>query len=261
MGFVHLWQISNIKTLEGQSIFSFSPAAGKIVGTLWLMTCTLLLIAGINHLLDNDWWWMVALAAVTISQLLIILYWPAARVGTIANVIILLVAIPAFGYWRFSNKIDSEIKDLYTNVSSKTNGRALKEENIWHLPAVVQNWLRKSGAMNREAVYAVRLKQKGLMRTKPQDKKWSEAFAEQYFRIDEPAFIWRVKMNMIPWHLFTEEINGLEGKGRWILSCYHLSVWLINRMKRLTRDRYKGGYQRSAGFHRQRFILTYNGKK
>jgi hypothetical protein len=36
------------------------------------------------------------------------------------------------------------------------------------------------------------------MRLKPESNNWVEASAEQYFRWDKPAFIWKVKMNMMP---------------------------------------------------------------
>lgn len=66
------------------------------------------------------------------------------------------------------------------------------------LPLPVRSWLQNSGMVGREKIHFVRLKQQGFMRTKPGQQKWMRIEAEQYFTIDRPAFIWKVRMNMAP---------------------------------------------------------------
>jgi hypothetical protein len=33
---------------------------------------------------------------------------------------------------------------------------------------------------------------------KPEQETWNDATAEQYFAVQNPAFVWKVKMNMPP---------------------------------------------------------------
>jgi len=65
------------------------------------------------------------------------------------------------------------------------------------LPTPVKRWLNYSGINGREQIATVCLKQKGLMKLKPDQKKWIKSSAKQYFTITQPSFIWRVKTSMM----------------------------------------------------------------
>jgi hypothetical protein len=82
------------------------------------------------------------------------------------------------------------------------------------LPEPVQLWLAASGIVGKKKTFAVRLKQKGLMRTKPEQDKWVEATAEQYVTINRPAYIWKVKMNILPLMPVTGRDKWINGKGQ-----------------------------------------------
>ena len=51
------------------------------------------------------------------------------------------------------------------------------------------------------------------MKMKPEQEKWYYATAEQYFTIQNPAFVWKVKMNMPPFIKITGRDKFVDGKG------------------------------------------------
>ena len=54
------------------------------------------------------------------------------------------------------------------------------------LPGNVRQWLEHCGVIGKEQIHFVRLRQNGLLRTKPGNK-WMPFTATQYSRVDEPA--------------------------------------------------------------------------
>ncbi|WP_372649818.1 DUF6544 family protein [Draconibacterium sp.] len=66
------------------------------------------------------------------------------------------------------------------------------------LPEPIKRWLEVSGVVGKEIIYTVWLKQKAKMKMKPGQEKWNDATAEQYFTIQNPAFVRKVKMNLSP---------------------------------------------------------------
>ncbi|MBW7913627.1 MAG: hypothetical protein H3C54_08025, partial [Taibaiella sp.] len=77
-------------------------------------------------------------------------------------------------------------------------------------------WLRSSGVAGKPLPYNLRLKQTGKMRTAP-SQAWMKVEAEQYFNIEEPAFVWQVhtRMKGMP-------VNGrdkyVDGKGSMLIT-------------------------------------------
>ncbi len=90
------------------------------------------------------------------------------------------------------------------------------------LPYPVQLWLTNCGTVGKEKIYAVWLKQKGFMRTKPEQHKWIEANAEQYFTVNKPAFIWKVNMDIMPMLPVTGRDKFVDGKGQMKIKLFSL---------------------------------------
>jgi len=203
LGFLKAFQLAEINQLT-QSI-------SKPIGILWLIALILFLIAAIQFISNHDLWWITALAAVILSQVLIILFWQDAKFGTIPNIVILLVVVVAFADWSFNRDVKNEIAEMLAQNSTDKK-EILTEEKINNLPPIIQKWLRNSGAVGKEMIHTVRLKQKGQMKMKPEQEKWYEANAVQYFTADNPAFIWKVKVDMMPLVFLLVVINSLMAK-------------------------------------------------
>ena len=234
MGFLKAFQLAEINQLT-QNI-------SKPMGRLWLIALILFLAAAIQFISNHDLWWITALAAVILSQVLIILFWQDAKFGTIPNIIILFVAIIAFADWSFNRSVDLEISEMLSAAVDKKE--ILTEDNITYLPPIVQKWLKNSGAVGKEIIHTVRLKQKGQMKMKPDQEKWYEANAVQYFTVDNPAFIWKVKVDMMPLVYFTGRDMFKDGKGSMIIKILSL-INVVNdsdneKLNQGTMQRYLG---------------------
>ena len=213
LGFLKAFQLAEINQLT-QNI-------SKPMGILWLIALILFLTAAIQFISNHDLWWITALAAVILSQVLIILFWQDAKFGTIPNIVILLAAIIAFADWSFNRDVKNEITEMLAQ-NSIDKKEILTEEKINHLPPIIQKWLKNSGAVGKEMIHTVRLKQKGQMKMKPEQEKWYEANAEQYFTVDDPAFIWKVKVDMMPLVFFTGRDKFSDGKGNMLIKVLSL---------------------------------------
>jgi hypothetical protein len=191
-GIIHL--LGFVKAFDLAEMSQLTQDISKFTGVLWLINTFLFLGTVVLFLSKKEWWWTLGLFAVVLSQILIMTQWQDAKFGTIANLIILIPVIIGFACWNFNAQVNSETKELLSE--NKIESKIITEEMIKDLPLPVQRWLKYSEVIGKEQVHTVYLKQKGLMKLKPDQKEWIESEAEQYFTIDKPAFIWRVKTSM-----------------------------------------------------------------
>ncbi|TGV04357.1 DUF6920 family protein [Flavivirga rizhaonensis] len=164
----------------------------KPIGTLWLIAFVMFVVTA-SQFFTNKKWFYIAFIAVCISQILIIMVWKDAKYGTIANTIILLVNISAFENFRFNKMVQKESATLFDKIEINT-ASVILEKDIQHLPEIVQKWMKNSGVIDKNNIASVRLKQKGLLKIKPNGK-WMPFRAKQYFNLNTPAFIWSAKIN------------------------------------------------------------------
>lgn len=158
MGFAKAYGYGNITQLTKE--------VSKPAGAFWFLTAFLFIIATILFLLKKEWWPIIGIIAAVLSQILIITAWKDAKFGTIANIIVLLVAIPAYGNFRFQKMATKEVNELLPIMTTRDK-TIITKEMINGLPSLVQKWLTQSGIIDKEKIYFVRLKQKGEIRTKP----------------------------------------------------------------------------------------------
>ena len=107
-GAIHL--LGFIKAFKLAEVEQLTMNISKISGGFWLLAFILFIIAGISYLAELDWWYFIAILAVVISTILIISVWSDAKFGTIANLIILLVAIVGYGTSTFRSKYENDVK-------------------------------------------------------------------------------------------------------------------------------------------------------
>jgi len=100
----------------------------------------------------------------------------------------------AVASWRFQRRIDDESRALLAGARVSA-GRLLQSSDLAPLPPPVRRWLEVSGAVGKPIADTVRLTQRGEMRTAP-DKPWMPVSAQQYFSVDPPGFVWRVRASM-----------------------------------------------------------------
>ncbi|HZJ35314.1 MAG TPA: DUF6544 family protein [Gillisia sp.] len=193
-GIIHI--LGFVKSYHLAEVPQLSFEIPKSLGNLWLFCFILFLAVFILMIFNKPWWPFFAIAAVMLSQTLIVIYWQDAKFGTILNIIILLVSIPALGKFQFDKMVQKEEKELLSNIPEKNDGK-INKDDLAHLPEIVQKWIENSGVVGKQKIVSVRLKQKGEMKTKP-DGTWMQFTAEQYFNVENPAFIWVTEVTALP---------------------------------------------------------------
>jgi hypothetical protein len=186
----------------------------------WLAACLLLVAAGGLLLARIGAGWPVLAAGVVVSQILIVGDWTEARFGTIANLILALAVIMAWADARVQRATGDAVEALLAGVSTEP-GPPVRAAEVAALPAPVARWLTASGVIDRPRVRTVHLRQRGGLRTAP-DQAFMPAEAEQVFTTDEPGFVWSVRVTMGRLVPVAGRDQYLGGRGRMRISALSL---------------------------------------
>jgi hypothetical protein len=213
-GIIHL--LGFVKGFELKEVRELTLPISKPAGIVWLTTAILVLTYGALYLLNYKYAWLVGIVAVVFSQVLVLMFWKDAKVGTIPNLIILTVSIISFGYYNFQKVIQEETAQLLNNNVNAEN-RTLNEGDLINLPDPVKNWLRKSGALGKPFISYGKVTQIAEMQMKPDQDNWLTAKAIQYTTIDNPAFIWAVDVKMNGLLNFQGRDKFEDGKGEMLI--------------------------------------------
>jgi hypothetical protein len=220
LGFVKEWKLANVPQLNGPTLLPLSHMGARAMGLGWLVASVLLLLVAILFTVRYANWWMVACTGVVVSQFLIVVYWHDAKFGTIANILIAVVVACAWAHWRFERTVAADVAALY-----KQNGalqtEVLGNEQIAHLPPVVQKWLRRSGVLGKPVVGIARIEQRGTMLTKPGGS-WMPFAAQQHTALQTPGFVWETEMGDNPLMTIGGRDRYLGGVGNMYISLLYL---------------------------------------
>jgi len=175
LGFAKAFSIGEIPQL--------TKHISKSIGILWFLTMVLFAITTIFFLYKKDYWWAFGIAALVLSQILIIVSWQDAKYGTIANLIILPAILIGFFSWNFRSSYQKDVNENLLNNSAVK--KIVTEKDLQKLPPVVQKYLRYTNVVNKEGVSNFKVIFNGEMRGK--DKKWFTFKSEQYNFTDAPT--------------------------------------------------------------------------
>ncbi|WP_318502342.1 hypothetical protein [Bacillus sp. T3] len=112
MGGVNELGLSKIEELSVGTLIVLPNLLQRMLGIVWFAAVALFLVSAIGLIMKRNWWKKIAISAVIVSQLLIILWWPSAKFGSIANVIILIGLINIKGTSDFG--VNTGIKNIET---------------------------------------------------------------------------------------------------------------------------------------------------
>jgi len=212
MGFAKAFGYGNIPQL--------SKHISKPVGSLWLLTTFLFVLVVILYFTKKESWWMAAIPAMLISQVLIFMFWKDAKMGTVANLIILIPLLITAGSWQMKRTYHTEVKRML-NETVAAGSSIITKEMLAPLPPAVQKWIEHSGLIGKENIQTVYLQQTGEMMTK-QNGSWIPFTAEQSFTTGKPAFNWRTTIQPSSFLLMTGRDKYEEGKGHMLIKAYSL---------------------------------------
>jgi hypothetical protein len=175
-GLIHLMGFA--KAFNYAELEQLSQPISKSQGLIWITAALLLLAIIPLFAFRKDLWWEVALIAIIASQAVIFFSWKDAKFGTIANLIILVAVIFAYGEWSFANRFKNEVRaELAQTV--KITDSILTETDIGPLPEPVKKYLRYTGALGQPKVSSFKVKFDGKLR-KNAESEWMPFSSEQY---------------------------------------------------------------------------------
>jgi hypothetical protein len=185
MGFAKAFGYGNITQL--------TKYISKANGLLWFLVAILFVMATVLFLLKKESWPYIAIIAAVISQILIITVWKDAKFGSIANIIILIVAIAAWASQNFETHFRNDAKaNLLRTNNFQTD--LLTERDIKSLPLPVQKYLWYCDVVNKPKVTNIKIVFDGEMRDKGKD--FFKFNSVQYNFFDNPARLFFMKAKM-----------------------------------------------------------------
>jgi hypothetical protein len=174
MGFAKAFKYGNITLLTKE--------ISKPAGILWLVTSVLFLLAMIMFLLKNQSWAYISIVAVILSQVLILSTWKDAKVGSVANTLILIVAIAGWASKNFETNYKNDVKAGLHRTGNIHDG-VVTQSDIQSLPISVQNYMHYCNVIGKPKVFNMRIVFDGQMRDK--GKAWFTFTSVQYNFFDE----------------------------------------------------------------------------
>lgn len=184
----------------------------KAFGVVWALAALAMLGAAGHFLLAPRHWWITGLVAVALSQVVILSAWTDAGFGTLANVVVLAVALYGFatdGPYGLKSQYHRDVrvalgatspptdpspgdasamegKDVVTASTANRLPSSLTEDDLSGLPDPVRRYIITSGAVGRPRPRHVHARWRGRIRGGP-DEAWMEFEAEQHNVLDDPA--------------------------------------------------------------------------
>lgn len=190
-GLIHLAGFA--KAFQYAAISALKEPITRTAGTGWLVAALLFIIAVFLFLSGKQLWAFIAVPAAALSQLLIISAWQDARFGTVANIVIVAVAIAAIAGWRFEQGFRKDVF-LARSTWNQDVPQLLTEKDIEGLPLPVQQYLRYSGALNKPRPCSMHIVFEGQMRSRGKD--WFPFRTEQYNFFAQPSRFFFMKGKM-----------------------------------------------------------------
>jgi hypothetical protein len=191
-GLIHFMGFS--KAFGYGNITQLTKEITKPMGLVWLATGLLFIICIALYFLKKDSWVYFALIAVVLSQILISSSWQDAKFGTIANVIVLIVAIIGFFQIKFKDEYRKEVK-IGLEESRNIQKTILNEAEIAYLPESVKKYIRYTGCIGKPIVNNFRIDFVGKIRDHAKPV-WMQLTSEQYNFIKTPTRLFYLDATM-----------------------------------------------------------------
>lgn len=195
-GLLHL--IGFLKAFGMIEANQLTQSVPKPLGLLWLLAFVICICAsGLLLLKSSNWFWF-GFIAVFFSQILIIIFWQDAKFGSLANVIILLASILAYGSWSYYRLYKKDV-ELCLQQKEYFENNLLLETDMQHLPEAVKNYIRNAGCIGKPKVNHFKVLLEGKIR-KNEQSEWMPFRSEQYNFMHSPSrlFFMKAEMKKLP---------------------------------------------------------------
>lgn len=190
-GLIHM--LGFAKGLELAEVPELQESVTRTQGLLWLLAGLLFMGGGVLLIVEPRFWWIPVAAALVVSQLLIFAAWSDARVGTIANAIILIPLVLAIADLRPAS-LRSQYEDAVERTLAATapSDDVIRESDLDRLPPLVAAYARQVGVVGTPRVEGFHAVFDARIRQGP-DADWMIGTAEQYEFFDPPVRLFFMK--------------------------------------------------------------------
>jgi hypothetical protein len=196
LGAARCWGWARIPQLTGRSLWPMGWLPDWVQGMAWGLAASLLLLGAALLLADTRTWPWLAAVGIVLSQLLVLAYWPEAKWGTLANVLLLLPVAAGLGEARMERETEQYAYHLLHKHQEQALATVSAAE-LATLPPCVQHWLNAAGVTGHPRVRSAYLVQRGRMRLKP-DASWMPYEARQLTTTSVPSVLWNARVQMLP---------------------------------------------------------------
>jgi hypothetical protein len=117
-----------VKAFDISVLNKISQPISKPLVLIWSLAFLCFILVAIPYLLKNNFLWFFGIIAVVRSQIRIIYFCKDAKFGTLANIIVLFAALPAYGNFVFDNSIKKEQKEKIPKSSPPDNKPVTPED-------------------------------------------------------------------------------------------------------------------------------------
>jgi Family of unknown function (DUF6544) len=194
-GLIHLLGV--VKGFRLAELPQLTQPISASFGLVWLAASVLFITSAVSVLVWPRWWWTLGALAVCVSMVAISSSWTDARVGAVANLVILAGVVFGFmvhGPVSMQAAYESDVAD---RRAPATTARTITEADLEHLPPPVRRYLRTVGVIGHPRVHHFRARMHGRIRSGP-DARWMPFTAEQDNFLDgEPARLFYMTASMV----------------------------------------------------------------
>ncbi|MCW2868626.1 MAG: hypothetical protein JWR20_2814 [Marmoricola sp.] len=166
-GLLHL--LGAVKGLGWAPVALLAQPIDAGAGAVWLVAALLILLAALMFARGTPpWWWAVALLGAGVSQIAIATSWGDAKFGTIANVVLVLLAgygFAALGPTSFRTQWRGAAAEALADAEGSTS--VVSEHDLAGLPGPLAAYVRRSGAVGRPRTTSLQARFHGRMRSAP----------------------------------------------------------------------------------------------
>jgi hypothetical protein len=188
-GLIHL--MGFLKAFGFAEIPQLTQHYPKTEGLVWLAIAVTFVFTAVLLWIKSPIWFWIALLSVGASQLLIVLHWQDAKFGTIANAIILMVALIAAAGWIFEKHFKKDVAQSFQKVTASEE--TILEKDLLHLPVPVQHYLKYVSVVGSPKIKTAKAIFKGEMRERGKD--WFGFTSEQFNFFENPTRLFFMKAN------------------------------------------------------------------
>lgn len=184
-GTIHLLGV--VEGFGWADVEALDEPIGSGWAVVWLVAALLMVSAGVRLGLGHRTWWHVGALAVVVSQVAIVSSWTDARVGTVANVLVLGAVVHGRRCEGPGSLRASYRRLVAESVWTSEPAPVVSESDLVRLPVVVAHYVRNCGAVGRERVTGFRARLHGRIRSGP-DAAWMPFTAEQVNKVGLDPF-------------------------------------------------------------------------